>query len=479
MSLALVKNVKGSANGRRGARFGPDQRAEQARTRAERYAAGKELRKSCPRQSHAGWKAPRDRRDAVELVLAAEKGRLPELLPLRHGRMIRSAFTFYRGAALTMAADLASTPTSGIRVQCCGDAHLCNFGGFATPERRIIFSINDLDETLPAPWEWDLKRLAASFLIACRDNGIGDGAGNDIATTCARSYRESMADYGELRTLDLWYESLEPDDLPGMDDPAIRDRIKKRIEKEQAKSRGEALFPKLVEQKGEIPVIKDQLPTIFHAKGHPPGEVQKVVVEAFAHYRSTLPSAYQSLLDRYRICDAAIKVVGIGSVGTVCWVLLMMAGEADPLFLQVKEARASVLEPYAGASKFSNHGERVVNGYRLMQPSSDMFLGWTQTPRRHFFCRQLRDAKISPMVETFGRYEMNLYARWCGKALALAHARSGSAAMLSGYMGKSDALDQAIASFAKAYADQNEKDHAALNRAVGSGKVQAEFEEDR
>ena len=415
----------------------------------------------------------------MELVLAAEKGRMPELLPLRHGRMVRSAFTFYRGSALTMAADLASTPVSGIRVQCCGDAHLCNFGGFATPERRIIFAINDLDESLPAPWEWDLKRLAASFVIACRDNRIGDGVARDVVTACARSYRESVAEYSELKTLELWYQSLEPDELPGMDDPAIRKRIEKRIEKERAKSRGEALFPKLVAQKGQIPVIKDQLPTIFHLEGHPPGEVQKVVKDAFAAYRTTLPSAYQALLDRYRICDAAIKVVGIGSVGTVCWVLLMMAGESDPLFLQVKEARASVLEPYAGKSVFPNHGQRVVNGYRLMQPYSDVFLGWTQTPRRHFFFRQLRDAKIAPLVETFGRYEMGLYARWCGKALALAHARSGSAAMLSGYMGKSDALDLAIASFAEAYADQNEKDHAALSRAVGSGKVQAKFEEDR
>ena len=476
MSLALVRNAKGSSNGGRGARFGPNQRPEQALTQAERYAAGKELRKACPRESHAAWKAPRDRRDAVELVLASEKGRLPELLPLRHGRMVRSAFTFYRGAALTMATDLASTPTSGIRVQCCGDAHLCNFGGFATPERRIIFSINDLDETLPAPWEWDLKRLAASFVVACRDNGLGEGVAGDVATTCVRSYRESMAEYSELRTLDLWYESLEPDELPGMDDPALRKRITKRIEKERAKSRGEALFPKLVEHQGEIPVIKDQLPTIFHAKGHPPGEVQKVVMDAFALYRTTLAPAYQSLLDQYRICDAAIKVVGIGSVGMLCWVILMMAGEGDPLFLQVKEARASVLEPYAGGSTSSNHGQRVVNGYRQMQPSSDMFLGWTQTPRRHFFFRQLRDTKISPLVETFGRYEMDLYARWCGKALALAHARSGSAALLSGYMGKSDALDVAIASFAKAYADQNERDHAALKRAVGTGKVAAQFE---
>ena len=479
MSLAHVEQVKGPGNGKRSEPRSGAQRDDQELTRAEWYAAGKRLRKACPRKSHAAWKPPRDRRDAVDLVLAAERGRIPELLPMRHGRMVRSAFTFYRGSALAMAADLASTPSSGIRVQCCGDAHLCNFGGFATPERRIIFAINDLDESLPGPWEWDLKRLATSIVIASRDNSLGEGAARDIAVACVRSYRESMAEYSELKTLELWHQSLEWDDLPGMDDPFVLKRFHKRIKKERAKSQAEALFPKLVEHKGEIPVIKDRLPTIFHAEGYPPGEVQKVVQDVLAKYRATLPSAHQALLDRYRLCDAAIKVVGIGSVGTSCWVLLMMAGEGDPLFLQMKEARASVLEPYAGKSLFPNHGQRVVDGYRLMQPSSDMFLGWTQAPRRHFYFRQLRDAKIAPLVETFGRYLMDLFAQWCGKALALAHARSGSAAMLSGYMGKSDAVDRAVARFAKAYADQNEKDHAALRKAVGSGKVQAQFEEDR
>jgi uncharacterized protein (DUF2252 family) len=448
------------------------------RSRAERYAAGKALRTSCPRESHARWKAPSNRRDAVGLVLEAEKGRLPDLLPLRHGRMVRSAFTFYRGAALTMAADLAATPASGIRVQCCGDGHLCNFGGFATPERRVIFSINDLDETLPGPWEWDLKRLAASFVVACRDNGLRDAAARDVATTCAHAYRESMADFSQLKTLELWYRSLAAEELIAGLPSDLRKRAVKRIQKEQAKSRGEEMFPKLVEHKGDKPVIKDQLPTIFHAEDTPPGDVQKIVLDAIVAYRATLPTAYQSLLDRYELRDAAVKVVGVGSVGTACLVLLFMAGEDDPLFLQVKEARASVLEPYAGASGFPNHGQRVVNGYRLMQPASDMFLGWSHGARgRHYFIRQLRDMKTSLMVETFGLAEMTIYAGWCGRALALSHARSGSASMLSGYMGKSDALDEAIASFSMAYADQNEKDHAALVRAVRSGKVKAVLEE--
>ena len=417
------------------------------------------------------------------MVLAAEKGRLKDLLPLRHGRMAASPFTFYRGAALTMASDLAATPVTGVRVQCCGDAHLCNFGGFATPERRVIFSINDLDETLPAPWEWDVKRLAASFVVACRDNGVSDAKAKDAVMTCVRTYRESMAEFSRMKTLELWYTVMDADELvAGIKDPKLRRRALERLQKERGTSVAEDIFPKLVEQKGEMPIIKDQLPTIFHAEGHTPGEVQQVLLDSFADYRASLPHSYQSLLDRYEICDAAIKVVGIGSVGTACFVLLLMARVGDPLFLQVKEARASVLERYAGASEFSNHGQRVVNGYRLMQPFSDIFLGWTAgrgAGKRHFFLRQLRDIKISVRVETFGAAEMNLYASWCGRALALSHARSGSSALLSGYMGNSDVFDQALASFSIAYANQNEKDHAALKRAIRAGKVKARFEEEK
>lgn len=450
------------------------------RSRAGQYAAGQALRDNCPRKAHAVWKAPSNRRDAVETVLAAEEGRTPELLPLRHGRMVRSAFTFYRGSALAMAADLASTPSTGIRVQCCGDAHLSNFGGFATPERRVIFSINDLDETHPAPWEWDIKRLAASFVVGSRDNGLSDAVARDAAMTCVRSYRESMAEFGEMKTLELWYYSLEADELVrNIKDPDFRKRAIKRLQKERGHSIAEDTFPRLVEHKGEMPIIKDQLPTIFHAEGHPPGEIQQILHDALALYRGTLPHSTQSLLDRYELRDAAVKVVGIGSVGTACWVLLFMAREGDPLFLQVKEARASVLEPYAGASTFTNHGQRVVNGYRLMQPASDMFLGWSETSARHFFVRQLRDIKISVHVETFGATEMDLYATWCGRALALSHARSGSSVLLSGYMGKSDTFDQAIADFAVAYSGQNEQDHAALARAVKGGTVMADFEADK
>jgi Uncharacterized protein conserved in bacteria (DUF2252) len=315
--------------------------------------------------------------------------------------------------------------------------------------------------------------------VACRDNGLSDATAKDAATTCARTYRQSAAEFSKMKTLELWYYALEPDMLPGMDDMKVRKRVMKRIQQERTKSAAEEIFPKLVEHKGEMPVIKDQLPTIFHAEGHPPGTVQKIAKDAYTKYRDTLAPVYQSLLDCYEIKDAAIKVVGIGSVGTVCWVLLLMAGDSDPLFLQIKEARASVLEPYAGASMFPNHGQRVVHGYRLMQPASDTFLGWTHGPNRHFFLRQLRDTKISVRVETFLGFEMDLYAQWCGRALALSHARSGCAATLSGYMGKSDTFDQAIAAFSMAYADQNEKDHTALERAIKAGKVKAVFEEKR
>jgi len=449
-------------------------------SRDEAYDLGRQLRKACPRGSHAEWKPRQGRPDAVQLVLEAEKGRMPELLPLRHGRMAKSAFTFYRGAALTMASDLAPTPVSGIRVQCCGDAHLCNFGGFATPERHVIFSINDLDETLPAPWEWDVKRLGASFVVACRDNGLSEEVGKDTVTTAVRSYRESMAEFGQMKTLELWYLSLELDDLLAtIKDPAIRKRGLARLQKERGKSIAEDVFPKLVEHKGDKPIIKDQLPTIFHLEGHPPGEIQKSLRDALAVYRESLNTSTRSLLDRYELFDAAIKVVGIGSVGTFCWVFLFMAAEGDPLFLQVKEARPSVLEPYAGASVFPNHGQRVVNGYRLMQSASDMFLGWSHGPKRQFFIRQLKDIKIGAAVETFGAPAMELYANWCGRALALSHARSGMSVPLSGYMGKSDAFDKAIAGFAAAYAGQNEKDHAALKKAIKAGKVQAQYEEEK
>ncbi len=449
------------------------------RSRAERLAAGKKLRDVCPREAHAVWKAPAGRPDPVSLVLEADKGRIPELLPLRHGRMVLSPFTFYRGSALNMAVDLATTPATGVCVQCCGDAHLGNFRGLGTPERRVIFAINDLDETLPAPWEWDLKRLAASFVVACRNNGLSESTARDAVLTCVRSYREHMAEFSEMNPLDLWYFALDSEMLLAtIDDPEFRRRGIKRMEKEQARRVEEDLFPTVKQASGKTPVIEDQPPTIFHWKGHHPGEIHPDTAEGFALYCDSLAASTRALLDRYELRDAAIKVVGVGSVGTACAVLLLTDGDGNRLVLQVKEARASVLEAYAGKSVFPNHGQRVVNGQRLMQPVSDIFLGWTKTRRgRHFYVRQLRDIKIKFAVETFGKAEMLLDAGWCGHTLALSHARSGDPALISGYLGKSDAFDKAIEAFSVAYADQNDKDHAALKRAISSGKLKAVIEE--
>ncbi len=446
----------------------------------ELRAAGKAMREQCPRTSHAEWTPRHDRPDPVRLVLQADKGRLPDLLSLRHGRMVQSPFTFYRGSALAMADDLAGTPSTGVRVQCGGDSHLVNFRALGTPERNVIFAINDLDETCPAPWEWDLKRLAASFVIACRDNGISEADAKDAVLTCVRSYREHMAEFGAMKVLDLWYYAIDANMLIStIKDPALRSRAIKKLAKARESSTSEGLFPKLVDTAGGAPAFKDQLPAIFHWKGHPPGVVQATVRDNFARYRESLTPSHRMLLDRYEVVDAAVKVVGVGSVGTACWVLLLMARGEDPLILQVKEARASVLEGYAGKSVYPNHGQRVVNGIRLMQPASDIFLGWTQgkVQNRHFYVRQLRDVKVKFAVETFGASEMTLFADWCGQTLALSHARSGEPSVIAGYLGKSDTFDKALAAFSVAYADQNESDHAVLQRAIRDGKVEAVIEE--
>jgi uncharacterized protein (DUF2252 family) len=411
-------------------------------------------------------------------VLRADEGRIRALLPLRHGRMSLSPFTFYRGAALNMAVDLATTPTSGVRVQCCGDAHLGNFRGFATPERRVLFAINDLDETLPAPWEWDVKRLGASIVIASRENGISDSDARDAVQACARSYRERMAELSEMRVLDLWYRAIDAEEaIAAFEDARIRKRAARRLAKARAKTVAEDVFPKLATGSGASAMFKASPPTIFHVEGHLPGDVDSTVTETFVRYLHSLPYSHGQLLDRFELKDAVIKVVGVGSVGTACWMLLLMAGDGDPLILQVKEARASVLEAFAGRSIFPNHGERVVTGHRLMQPASDMLLGWAEgTDGRHYYVRQLRDAKIKFPVERFDRAEMRLFAHWCGYTLAISHARSGDPALISGYLGKKDTFDVALASFSKAYADQTEKDYAALGRAIRDGKIEAAVE---
>ena len=452
-------------------------------TRAERYAMGESLRKRTPRSSHADWKPVHDRPDPVQLIEKADKGRIPQLVPLRHGRMLETPYTFYRGAALNMATDLATTPTIGIPVQACGDAHLGNFRGFATPERQINFDIHDLDETLPAPWEWDLKRLAASFVVACRDNGFDKASAEDAALACARSYREHMADFSEMRVLDEWYARLDPATLFSLiKDTKERKKMKKhgekRIAKETARSALEYDFPKLAKAAGKQITLRDNPPTIYHLKEDGQKEFDVAVREGFARYRDSLADDRRVILDRFEFKDIAIKVVGVGSVGTYCAVILLMAAENDPLFLQLKEARASVLEAYAGKSAYSNHGQRVVMGHRLMQSASDIFLGWTEGREgRHFYMRQLRDAKMKPVVENFTASDLVVYAQWCGYSLARSHARSGDAAVISGYLGDSDIFDKAIANFSAAYADQTERDHAALKKAARKGRLKVLLEQ--
>lgn len=449
-------------------------------SRAELIARGESLRKNCPRSSHATWEAPPNRPDPVQLVEEGNEGRISQLIPIRHGRMIQSPFTYYRGAALAMAVDLAGLPTTGIRVQACGDAHLGNFRCFATPERRVIFDIHDLDETLPAPWEWDLKRLAASFVIASRNNGLSDKRAKDAVLSCVRSYREHMAEFSEMRAIDVWYYRMDADELLGtIKNPEIRGRAKKRLEQARSQNTLEYDFPKLADTSGESPVIKDNPPLIYH--WHEPGheEFESIVRDAFTRYRESLPDDRRVLLDRYEFKDITIKVVGVGSVGTFCAIILLMCGEHDPLFLQVKEARESVLERFAGKSVYPNHGQRVVQGHRLMQSASDLFLGWTQGRLgRHHYIRQLRDAKIKFAIEAFGSAEMLVFAEWCGETLARAHARSGEPALIAGYLGNSDTFDKAIASFSLAYADQSERDHEAVVQAVRNGKLNAMIERD-
>lgn len=447
-------------------------------SRRELYELGRSLRDKCPRKDHAVWSVPADRPDPVELLEESSKGRIAHLLPVRYGRMIRSPFTWYRGAALHMAADLAGTPATGLRVQACGDGHLCNFGAYATPERRLIFEVNDLDETLPAPWEWDVKRLAASFVLACRNNGFSDAVARDAAGACVRSYREHMAEYSEMPVLDVWHAAISVEQVLALiQDEETRKRAQKRLVKARERSVLEHDFPEMVHANGLAPTIRENPPLIYHWRETGHEELMANVRKAFALYRETLPEHRRVLLDRFKLMDIAIKVVGVGSVGTMCAVLLLMASDTDPLFLQVKEARPSVLEAYAGKSGYANHGQRIVAGAQLMQSASDQFLGWTQGQSgRHFYVRQLRDMKIKMLVEVYTPTVMQRYAELCGWCLARAHARSGAPAQISGYLGKSDEFDEAVADFSIAYADQSERDHDALMKAVRAARLEVFIE---
>jgi uncharacterized protein (DUF2252 family) len=355
---------------------------------------------------------------------------------------------------------------------------LLNFNGYATPERRLIFDVNDFDETLPGPWEWDVKRLATSFVLAARSNGFSRSDQRDAALTSVRSYRERMAEYAEMGALDIWYSRVDVEAvMEQVHDKDTRARIRKRIKKAEARTVVEHDFPKMTEMRGNRCVIKDNRPLIYHHPHINLAASRDNIRQAFARYRGTLEDDRKVLLDRYELVDLSLKVVGVGSVGTFCAVALMMASDDDPLFLQIKEARESVLESHLGRSLYGNHGQRVVVGQRLMQAASDLFLGWTEGKAgRHFYIRQLRDMKLKPLVEVFNPSTMVDYAALCGWTLARAHARSGDPAMIAGYLGKSDVFDRAVWDFGLSYADQAEKDHAAFMKAVRSGRVEVQIE---
>jgi uncharacterized protein (DUF2252 family) len=447
----------------------------QFRSRAERIASGKSLRDQLPRASHATWQPPADRRDPIDILEASNQDRLPELIPIRYGRMLRSPFTFLRGSAALMTHDLATTPKTGIQVQACGDCHLLNFGLFATPERNLVFDINDFDETHPAPWEWDLKRLAVSVVIAGQDNNLSDKDAQAAAVECVRSYREHLREYSRMSPLEVWYTRLDMEDLIDMAPDAKTKKMREQYAEKAHQRVIEHVFPKLVSQTGGRHRFVDQPPILFHIAE---ADVEERMREGLEDYRQSLSDERRVLLDRYRLEDFALKVVGIGSVGTRCFIALLFSEENHPLILQIKEARRSVLEPYTQPSPYDNQGQRVVMGQRLMQSSSDIFLGWTRGRRGYdFYVRQLRDMKFSIPLEGFSGAQLKRYAEVCGWTLARAHAKSGDAAMISGYLGKGDQFDQEMGAFALAYADQTELDYQALVEAVRSGRVEALEEE--
>ncbi|QRY64865.1 DUF2252 domain-containing protein (plasmid) [Ensifer sp. PDNC004] len=444
--------------------------------REVREQAGRALREKVGRAAHSFWKHPEGRQDPIATLQAADIDRIPELVPIRYGRMLQSPFAFYRGTAAIMAADLVATPSTGISVQACGDCHLANFGGFATPERNIIFDINDFDETLVGPWEWDVKRLATSFVLAARVNGHTESDARETAIACAHAYRKHLARYSKMHPIDVWYSHITAENL--FDLAHERGRMKKRVKEANRQHGSEVEMLKITNVVGGKLRIHDMPPLIFHPKAASASEFDETVRETFRAYSASLSDERKTLLEWYELVDAAMKVVGVGSVGRHCWIVLLMSASNDPLFLQFKEAAPSCLEAYIGKSGFSHHGQRVVMGQRLIQPASDMFLGWVtaSVSGRQYYVRQLRDVKIKPLVEQFDTELLLSYAEACGWALALAHARSGDPAAISGYLGSSDEFDEAIGKFSAFYADQTEKDFAALKTAVHRGRIPADLE---
>jgi uncharacterized protein (DUF2252 family) len=454
----------------------------------ERAARGKEQRKSLPRTSHAKWSPPATRADPFDLLAKQETTRVPELVPIRHDRMRESPFAFYRGAAIVMAADLASSPSSALRVQCCGDAHLANFGGFLAPDRRTVFDINDFDETSSAPFEWDVKRLAASFEIAVRSRGVSTPTAESVAQHTAHTYREAMAQFATMSNLDVWYSRFDVDTVLANLRTRVAQRDLKRVERAVAKAQTKdslKAFNKLAERvDGEIRIVSDpplvvRVNDVAEAEGVDAQQVSEWVREQFRSYRQSLQPDRRRLLEGYRLVDVARKVVGVGSVGSRCWIVLLMGkDDTDPLFLQVKEAEPSVLEAHAGKSQYANHGQRVVEGQRLLQASSDILLGWFRAHapdgvERDYYVRQLWDGKLSADIDNMPLDNLSIYAEMCAWTLARAHARSGDRIAIASYLGSGDTFDRALGEFAVAYADQNQRDYETFVEALGStGSVQ-------
>jgi uncharacterized protein (DUF2252 family) len=459
-------------------------------TPEERAVRGKAARAEVPLDSHAEFEPAADRPDPIALLEEQGASRVPNLVPVRYGRMMASPFSYYRGAALPMAADLVTTPVTGLAVQACGDAHLSNFGVFGSAERRLVFDVNDFDETTPGPWEWDVKRLAASLEVAARDNGFPGKKRRAIVAAAVAQYREAMRSFADMTNLEVWYAHADMDTLRQQNPAQLKTRQRKAVDKGLAKARTKdsmQAVDKLTHMVDGKPRIIADPPLIVPADQLIPDEIDRknfegLISDLVAGYRRTMETDRRYLLEQYEFCDMAHKVVGVGSVGTRCWIVLMLGRDTgDPLFLQVKEAQDSVLCRYVGSSRYSNQGQRVVAGQRLMQASSDIFLGWQRVAigaenngHRDFYVRQLRDWKFSLDIEAMVPRGLRIYGQLCGWTLARAHARSGDRIAIAAYLGGSDVFDRAITQFASAYADQNAKDHEALLAAVKSGRIMAE-----
>jgi uncharacterized protein (DUF2252 family) len=445
----------------------------------ERAALGSAARKQAPRQAMGEWSAPADRADPVDLLLAQAESRLQNLVPIRHGRMSNSAFAFYRGSAVVMAADLASQPNTGLTVQLCGDAHIANFGLFASPERTVLFDLNDFDETHPGPFEWDVKRLAASAVLTARSNGWKSSVQRALASVCAQSYREAMREFAAMTTLDVWYSRLDVSEIgrlaASLPSEAALARVERSIAGARRRTNLQAMSKLTTVVDGQRQFVED--PPLLMRVGAEQAEL--LGTDAMQAYRATLVSDRAALLDHFHVVDVARKVVGVGSVGTRCYVLLMQGVDGtDPLVLQYKEATASVLEPYTAPSEFDNHGARVVAGQRLMQAASDIFIGWTSAMDAHgvkhdTYVRQLRDMKFSPDLSALDIPGVEMILRAAGWTLARAHARSGDRIAIASYLGGSTRFDDAIGAWSLAYADQAESDHAEMVHAIRMARLPA------